>query len=77
LAERIRQRLVSAPFSTLDGDVTVTASIGVSAYDGGPGVPDADALLRAADAALYRAKDLGRNRVEVASGPRDPRTSAA
>jgi diguanylate cyclase (GGDEF)-like protein len=39
-------------------------SLGVAAYpeDGA----SADALLTAADAALYRAKDHGRDRVEVA-----------
>lgn len=66
LAERVRQRIAATPFSTLDGDVLVTASFGVSAYLGA-GNPDRDALLRAADAALYRAKAAGRNRVELGS----------
>ncbi|MBA5605013.1 diguanylate cyclase [Duganella sp. FT3S] len=40
----------------------VTISVGVASAEG-HGVTDTDALLRLADAALYRAKHLGRNRV--------------
>jgi len=52
-------------------------SIGVAAVDGQRQQSDPAALMAAADAALYRAKRLGRDRVEVAT-PRDgahrPRT---
>ncbi len=49
------------PANTLHG--VVTLSLGVAAL--GPGGENSvDALLNAADAALYRAKELGRNRVE-------------
>jgi diguanylate cyclase (GGDEF)-like protein len=41
----------------------VTASIGVGAFDHME-IADAESLLRQADAALYRAKHAGRNRVE-------------
>ena len=48
--------------------IAVTTSIGVASYR--PGMPaDWEALLQAADKALYRAKDNGRNRVEVAALP--------
>ncbi len=45
----------------------MTASLGVAAFPE-DGETAAD-LLRAADRALYRAKTLGRNRVELARGP--------
>ncbi|MFN8059839.1 MAG: diguanylate cyclase [Vicinamibacterales bacterium] len=69
LAERIRHRIAHTPFSTFGaGDVLVTASLGVGVYVAGT-PPNADALVRVADEALYRAKRGGRNRVEVAPPP--------
>jgi diguanylate cyclase (GGDEF)-like protein len=44
----------------------VTASIGVGSFDH-MDIADAESLLRQADAALYRAKHAGRNRVECGS----------
>jgi len=41
--------------------VVITASIGLSTFRSGE---RGDQVLKRADAALYRAKDLGRNRVE-------------
>lgn len=49
---------------TVDGhEIFVTASIGISCFpsDG----QDADSLLKAADAAMYRAKELGRNQAQL------------
>jgi two-component system cell cycle response regulator len=67
LAERIRAIIEQTPVFLGDRNLHVTLSLGVAVS--GAGRPDLqDALLRAADAALYRAKQEGRNRVAVA-GP--------
>ncbi|HAH09816.1 MAG TPA: PleD family two-component system response regulator [Alphaproteobacteria bacterium] len=63
VAERLRQSVADIPFpiAVSPGKLPVTISIGVTAIDG-PG-DTADAMLRRADQALYRAKRDGRNRV--------------
>ena len=58
VAEKILRSLV-APFRVDGRDFTIGASIGVSLYPVDAG--DGEALLRNADAAMYRAKQLGRN----------------
>ena len=60
LAERFRQNMSRAPIDTGAGPIEVTASIGVAVM---PGSAGPTALLKAADEALYRAKETGRNRV--------------
>lgn len=66
IAERIRGSLAAQPISIAPGSVRVTVSIGVtSATDAGI---SPESLFDRADAACYRAKQNGRNRVEVA-GP--------
>jgi diguanylate cyclase (GGDEF)-like protein len=66
-AERIRAQMEKGSL-VLDGKtVRVTTSIGLATLD--PEVvtnPDPEALIRAADTALYAAKNQGRNRVIVA-----------
>lgn len=64
IAERLRSSICSRPVDTTEGDIPVTMSFGVVAFNGGT-VPDVAALLGNADDALYRAKNNGRNRVEV------------
>jgi diguanylate cyclase (GGDEF)-like protein len=68
VAERARAALERTPVETPEGIVlAVTASFGVAAFPGQ--APDERALVDAADAALYRAKGEGKNRVAVASAP--------
>jgi two-component system, cell cycle response regulator len=64
-AERIRNSIEAAPAQTPEGEIRVTVSLGIAATDPS-GLQDPEELLRSADAALYRAKQLGRNRVERA-----------
>jgi diguanylate cyclase (GGDEF)-like protein len=61
------QHRLKTPFKTTDGEVFVTASIGVSVYptDG----EDAKALLRNADRAMYHAKAQGRDTVRFYAAP--------
>jgi diguanylate cyclase (GGDEF)-like protein len=62
LAEQIRSHIETLPIATDDADIHITISIGVSTI-----TPRQDnnrkELIAAADAALYEAKDLGRNKV--------------
>ena len=63
LCERLRETVGSVRVPTADGEVEVSASFGLAELR--PGQEPLDAL-RASDAALYRAKAGGRNRVEIA-----------
>jgi diguanylate cyclase (GGDEF)-like protein len=74
VAERLRSAIAGAPLPDLDPALRVSCSFGVAAAGDGEAVDD---LLRRADAALYRAKSGGRNRVEVdASGGAAPAGAA-
>lgn len=65
LAGKLRDRVSARSFPIDAGDVLVTISLGVATYpDHGGSIKD---LLAAADAALYRAKDSGRDRIEAAT----------
>jgi diguanylate cyclase (GGDEF)-like protein len=61
LAERIRRRVAEDPIETDAGAVKVTVSVGVAAMDEETRHPED--LFKRADAALYEAKQAGRNRV--------------
>jgi two-component system, cell cycle response regulator len=64
LFERLRDRISNVALPSARGPISITISIGVASADRSSTV---DTLLAAADAALYRAKAEGRNR--VAYGP--------
>jgi diguanylate cyclase (GGDEF)-like protein len=63
-AERIRKKVVKEKFAGDGGPIDVTVSVGVASYpkDG----DDPQAIIRLADAALYQAKESGRNQVVLA-----------
>jgi diguanylate cyclase (GGDEF)-like protein len=63
VAERLRARTEARPWPWPE---PLTVSIGVAAVESTTIAHDGAALLAAADAALYRSKRRGRNRVEVA-----------
>lgn len=64
LADRLRLSICNTPMATPEGEIPITISLGIVVCNGGES--DAGVLIHAADRALYRAKEKGRNRVEVA-----------
>jgi two-component system, cell cycle response regulator len=70
LFDRLRTSIPAEPMPTKAGPIPVTISLGVTVGDGSQAGAD---LFAAADAAVYRAKDEGRNRVclSVGTGPTD------
>ena len=60
-AERLRSDTERLAFANLTPEVKLTTSIGVAEYRPGE---DIEATQRRADAALYKAQEAGRNRVE-------------
>lgn len=67
LAENVRAKVESLQLPHPKSAVSpyVTVSIGVATFDVGQNM-DIESLIKAADDALYRAKEKGRNRVEAA-----------
>jgi diguanylate cyclase (GGDEF)-like protein len=66
LAERLRSAIESHAFIYQGRKLSITTSLGVAALD--PTMASAAALLKAADRAMYQAKQAGRNRVAVHRG---------
>lgn len=66
VTERIRVEIASSKFNFDGSNLTVTASFGVAGFDREQG-RNLSQLISQADAALYSAKRLGRNRIQFAS----------
>lgn len=64
VAERARKTISAQPFQTCAGPVSITVSMGI-ATSSSDTPRDFSQILHQADAALYRAKASGRNRVEA------------
>lgn len=76
LAERLRQSIEREHFHSHDGQsLQVSVSMGVHSSQHGAHA-SAEQLVREADGALYRAKQLGRNRVECAQAAMPPSPGA-
>ena len=60
-ADRFRTSVSALPIGTGRAARSVTMSAGLAWYDGGEEWPTSEQLVGAADAALYRAKNAGRN----------------
>ncbi|CAM3355144.1 MULTISPECIES: histidine kinase N-terminal 7TM domain-containing diguanylate cyclase [Saccharibacillus] len=73
LLERVRRELDSGPVMTPSGPVGATASFGL--VEARPGRP-LKRLTKLADEALYRAKQSGRNNVQLAAGEHIPEPDA-
>ena len=69
LAEMMRSTLCAAPVNCGDVQLPITASFGVSAFEPPSPLSTAPLLIKAADKALYHAKESGRNRVKVFTLP--------
>lgn len=68
IAERVRRGIEGLRLRKQDTEVTVTISLGVALSGQAHG---ADEIYEAADAALYRSKNTGRNRTTLHDGVED------
>lgn len=65
IAENLRKKVETHEYPSKEGKLKVTVSFGVATFP--RHAKDKQSLIEVADKALYRAKDAGRNRVEIAS----------
>jgi two-component system, cell cycle response regulator len=66
VVERVRKEFEATEFVFRGRPLRVTASFGLAGFEG-PRAPDFGDLIAQADRALYSAKRLGRNRIEMAT----------
>ena len=74
-AERIRHKVAEEKFGAKGESIKVTISVGVAFYP--ENGEDGESVIREADAALYKAKELGRNRVVQAGAKKKKKKSKA
>jgi diguanylate cyclase (GGDEF)-like protein len=75
VAEQMREKLMNVIIKYKKNDPThVTASFGVASMVPGSGQATPEALILAADQAMYQAKRSGRNRVVIYGQPVDAKT---
>lgn len=83
VVRKLRAEVAHSPFTAQGKRVRVTASFGICGLDNIPseGTKTAERMLKTADAALYRSKHDGRNRVtacrELAQAPKTPRSTGS
>jgi len=70
--DRIRKEIEASKFSFGGASLAVTASFGVACFNG-ENARDLNQIISCADAALYTAKKLGRNRIEFSAVANLPR----
>ncbi|MCR4442922.1 MAG: diguanylate cyclase [Peptococcaceae bacterium] len=77
LAERLRKKIYQTPVKLAEESLTITVSMGIAAYFGTKGRiygnEVLENLIKKADAAMYLAKQKGRNRVEIFAEEADSR----
>jgi diguanylate cyclase (GGDEF)-like protein len=76
-AEKLREKVAFEAVDIIGGAIPVTLSLGVAICDDPAKPVDVEQLLRAAEAAVERAKKAGRNRVEMLADPDQPERDVA
>ncbi|HVB31469.1 MAG TPA: GGDEF domain-containing protein [Gemmatimonadaceae bacterium] len=66
LADAVRDAIAAVEFDAIDGPVTITTSVGIAEWAPGEAL---ESVIARADAAMYRAKEMGRNCAFAAEAP--------
>lgn len=73
--DRLRETIRSSPLQIEGSAISITVCIGVATYP--EHGDDVQKVLRKADAAMYRGKETGKNRVEIATDGAPPESTGA